>query len=448
MAGFRAWEAAKQDHDVRTRAAQLAEARARAEELRTRAAAQLHREADCPGGARSLDGTAAELAGLVEPLACLSLAGSLAGDVLAAGPDEVVGQLARLLCGWIGGMNRRELLQLLRWAASAAAASSMVTGLDADELKRLTKAVTSPSRVDEQVIDHLGAILQYCKRQNDRLGPRAVLNTVLAQRCLVHDLVAECPAELRPRLLSVYSDMSASVAFYYFDLNDFDSAWYYGDRARAIAQDAGNTELVIHALGSLSYFAAWQSKGDTAVGLAAAAQSLVRKSDDPLARVATAERAGTAYAADGQYMACMTELERAEDLLAAAQRSATESSAYFYNEGFLASKKSDCLLRLGRPQEAVVTATEGLALFDKSFVGSLAFCALRLGNAHLRSGEFDEAVRVVGDAAGLAAPTRSARLVKELCATRARMQPWQNTQAVKGLDDQLATYGLVPSSAT
>ncbi|MGH3821609.1 MAG: helix-turn-helix transcriptional regulator [Pseudonocardiaceae bacterium] len=451
LAGFHAWEMAKQDHDVRTREAQLAEARATADELRARTAPQRCRAADCPGGARSAtsNATAAEpLAGLAGPLVSLPLAGSLTRDVLAAGPDEVVGQLARLLCGWIGGMNRRELIQLLGWAAGAAAGSSVVTGLDTGELERLAQAIVSPDRVDEQVIDHLGAILGYCKRQHDRLGPRAVLNTVLAQRSLVHDLLTECPVALRPRLLSVYSDMSASVAFYYFDLNDFDSAWYYGDQARAIAQDAGNTELVIHALGRLSYFASWNGKGDTGVGLAAAAQSLVRKSDDPLARVGTAARAGLAYAVDGQYEVCMAEFERAADMLASARRSVTESWAYFYNEGFLASQKSDCLLRLGRPQEAAASAAEGLALFDKSFVGSLAFCALRLGNAHLKSGEVDEAARVVGDAAGLAAQTRSARLVTELHTTRTRMQPWQNTQAVQGLDDQLAAHGLLPSATT
>jgi DNA-binding XRE family transcriptional regulator len=46
-----------------------------------------------------------------------------------------------------------------------------------------------------------------------------------------------------------------------------------------------------------------------------------------------------------------------------------------------------------------------------------------MGNAHLQSGEIDEAARVVGDATGLAVQTRSARLVKELRATRVRMQP-------------------------
>jgi hypothetical protein len=56
--------------------------------------------------------------------------------------------------------------------------------------------------------------------------------------------------------------------------------------------------------------------------------------------------------------------------------------------------------------------------------------------------------RVVGDAAGLAAQTRSARLAKELRTTRARMQPWQDTHAVKELDDRLTAYGLTPNSTS
>lgn len=38
--------------------------------------------------------------------------------------------------------------------------------------------------------------------------------------------------------------------------------------------------------------------------------------------------------------------------------------------------------------------------------------------------------------------THGARLVKELRITRARMKPWQGTQAVAMLDDQLAASGL------
>lgn len=119
-----------------------------------------------------------------------------------------------------------------------------------------------------------------------------------------------------------------------------------------------------------------------------------------------------------------------------------ESPAYWHHEGLLASQQSDCLLRLGRPQEAATKASAGLQVFDNSFIGSLAFCTLRLGTTHLQSGEIEEATRVIGDGALLATQARSARLTNEIKAIRARMQPWQGTQAVQALDEQLAAMGF------
>lgn len=453
LAGFRAWEAARLDHEVRVREALLAQARAKVEALRASTAVWPPRgpgRPDVPetttGGTTGGGSTPAEeLAG---PPPCLGLVGNLAGEVAAEGDDEVVGRLVKLLCGWVDAMNRRELLQLLGWAIGTVAASPMVGALDTEEQERLARAIVSSSRVDQQVIDHLEATLQYCKRQEDALGSRAVLNTVLAQRHLVSDLLRDCPAALRPRLLSVYSDMSSSVGFYFLELNDFDSAWHYYEKARAAAHDADNVELSIYALCRMSYTASWHGKPHTGIDLAAAAQSLANKTGDVLLRVDVADKAARAYATDGQYEVCIAECERAQGGLASAGQVCAESPAYWCNEGLLASEKSDYLLRLRKPQDAAASARAGLALFDKSFVGSLAFCTLFLGKAYLESGEIDEAARVVGDAIGSVAQTRSERLVKELRTTRGRMQPWQNTPAVKALDEQLVAYGLASSSAT
>lgn len=454
LAGFHTWEAAKQDHEVRTREAQLADARAKAEALRAPLAAQLFGEAAGPGGAEALTNSATAggtelIEGLAGPLAHLSWVGSLAGDVPGAVPDEIIGQLARLLCEWVGAMNRRELIQLLRRAAGTAAAASVLGNLNTDEQERLARAIITPNRVDMRVIDHINEMFQYCKLQEDALGSRAVLPIALGQRDLVSDLLTECPANLKPQLLSTYSNISTSIGYYFFELNDVESARYYHEQARAAAHEADNTELAIYALCEWSYTESWHSKIPTGIDLAVVAQSLLSKTEDPLMRVGAAQRAATAYAFDGQYEACMAELERARTSLdASAGQASPESPAYFFNEGYLTSHKSECLLRLGKPQEAAASANTGLMLYDKSFVDGYAVCILHLGNAHLQSGEVDEAARLVGSAAGLAAQTRSARLIKELRTTRASMQPWQSTQAVKTLDDQLATYGLVTSSAT
>lgn len=447
LAGFHTWQAAHQDHEVRARETQLTEARAKAEALRAPLAAQLFGEAAGPGGTETRTTSPAVggtelMEGSAGALACLSWVGSLAGDMPGVAPDELIGQLARLLCEWVGAMNRRQLLQLLRRAAGTAAAASAMGNLNTDEQERLARAITTPSRVDERVIDHIETIHRSCKQQDDALGSRAVLKTVLAQRDLVRDLLTDCPAVLRQRLLSVYSDMSSSIGYYFFDLNDFSSAWYYRQQARAAAQDADNPELEIHALCEMSYTAS--SQGDAHVGIetAGAALGLIGKTSDPLMLVCVADKAARAYAIDGQHHACMDEFKTSQDGLVSDGQPRTDSPAYFYNEGFLLSQKSDCLLRLGKPHDAADSASAGLALFDKQFVGSRAFCMLYLGNAYLQSSEVDEAARVVGNAAGLVAQTRSARLVEELRATRTRMRPWQSTQAVKTLDDRLVSFGL------
>ncbi len=381
---------------------------------------------------------AERITGVLAPYAFLA---SAAAEMPAEEDNEIRDQLANLFRRWVGRMNRRELIQLLGWAVTTISASPVVSGLNIDEQQRLARAISSPSRVDAQVIDHIETMHRYCKRQDDALGSRAALPIALAQRNLVDGLLSECPTVLQSRLLSVYSDMLTSVGYYFFDLNDFDSARHYCDQARVAAHDAGNAELGIYALSEMSYIASAQNKVPATIDLAAAAQSLASKAEDlPLMRIYATQAAATAYAVDGQYRECMVECEKAEDGLASIGQ--VPELGYFLNEGYLARMKSECLLRLGKPQEAAASASAGLMLYDKSFADGYTQCTLHLGNAHLQSGEINEAAHVVGDAAGLAVQTHSPRLIKEIHETRARLQPWRDTRAVKELDDRLAAYGL------
>lgn len=127
---------------------------------------------------------------------------------------RIYDQLTKFLRQWADTMNRRKLLQLFGWAATSVAASPAMSGLDDEEQERLARAIITPSRVDERVIDHIDTMLQHCQRQEDALGPRAVLQTVLAQRQMVRALLDGCPVALRSHLLSVYSSISSSAGFY------------------------------------------------------------------------------------------------------------------------------------------------------------------------------------------------------------------------------------------
>ncbi len=453
LASYEQVRAAKDEHEARSREAALAkayaEAQAQAQALR---AATSSSSTEAGAGSPGLVVPTGQevLSGLVAAVGA-DLAGSLAGPLLylalLSTPSQAVSiecreQLRTFLREWAHTMQRRENLRLLGWVATAVAAFQ-ISSLDSDEQERLVKVVAAPSRVDEKSIDHIETVLEHCKRLEDAFGPLAVLYTVLAQREFVDSLLDECPDEHRSRLLSVYSSMSSSIGFYFFDLDDVASAMHYCDQAREAAQDAHDTELAIYALCNMSYFSSWQGKAHAGIDFAAAARSLAGGSDDVLLQACVAERAASAYAIGGQYRESMAEFDRALDGLALPTgRRPPKSPAYWYHEGLLASQQSDCLLRLGKSAEAVASAERGLQLFDSSFVGSLAFCTLRLGTGRLLSGEVEEAARVIGEGALLATKSRSARLASELGAARRRLQPWRDTPAVRTLDEQLIGMGF------
>ncbi|MGH3941566.1 MAG: helix-turn-helix domain-containing protein [Pseudonocardiaceae bacterium] len=469
LASYERVRRAKQEHEAQAREAELAkayaEAQARAEELRATAIpSETHSGNDSspphaagrlvapPGPELVADvvlPAGVELAeGFAAPFDYFAFLSSAARCAPGEQGDRIYDQLTKFLRQWAGIMNRRELFELFGWATAIIAALPAIIDLGEEEQERLARAIVTPNRVDAQVIDHLAAILHYCKQQDDVLGPRAVLHTVLTQRWITRHLLPQCPAELHPRLLSLYSSMSSSVGDYSFDLNDLDSARYYYDQARAAAHEARNTEFSVYALCSMSYTASigyavyGQGKAHVGIDLAAAAQKLAIQTDDPLLRVCAAERAGTAHAVSGQYKLCLTEFDRAREGLLSGTNAPPESPAYYYHEGLLASHQSECLLLLGNPKAATMCATSGLAVFNKSYVDGYALCALHLGNARLRLGEIEEAVRVIGDAAILAAQNRQPRLVKALRTARGRLQPWHSTAAVKELDEGLRGMGF------
>ncbi|MGH3942113.1 MAG: helix-turn-helix domain-containing protein [Pseudonocardiaceae bacterium] len=455
LASYERVRKAKEEHEANAREAQLAqayaEAQARAEELRATAIPSEVQNANAvlPTGQDLLPGLVAAV--------CAELAGSLAGPLLflallstpssQAVPVAWRGQLKEplgtFLREWANTVERREHLRLLGQLAAVIAASPLLSSMDSDEQERLSKVVAQPSRIDAQSIDRIETILADCKRQEDTFGPYSVLNTVVAQREFVDSLFDECSDELRPRLLSLYSSMSSSIGIYFFDLEDPASAMHYLDEARAAAQEARNTELSIYALCMMSHFAAQHGKAHQAIDYAAAAQGMASQTDDVLLEVCIAERFASAYAVDGQYKESMTAFGRALAGLAlpAGQRSPW-SPVYWFNEGLIASRQSSCFLRFGKPVEAAASAQKALQLFDNLFIRDFAFCILHLGTARLLTGEVEEAARVTGEGAVLAAGIRSARLTSEVRAARERLQPWHNTTAVKELDEGLRGMGF------
>jgi transcriptional regulator with XRE-family HTH domain len=346
----------------------------------------------------------------------------------------VVGRLVRLV-------GRRGAMQL----AGSVLAAAGLCGLDDEEFTRLAQAVDSPQRVDAQVVNNLGAMLAYCKRLEDKLGPCQVADTVTAQHRLVHRLLdGGCPEPLRKSLRLVDSNMASAIGGYLLDMGHPAEAKDYLAHARKAAHDAGNPAYAAYAAINSSFAAFLRADTPAALDGAAAARSLAARTDDARLKALAEQMAAEAYALDGQYGPCMAASARAHDLLTTTHGGAPESPAYWVDHGMIDTNHSTLLVLLGKRQHAVEAARTALAHFDRTYVRLHAVCEVRLGHALILCNEISEATHVLGNATPHA--HLSPRLTAELHAARALLHPWNNTPAVKTLDAQLEIYQLHPAT--
>lgn len=356
---------------------------------------------------------------------------------------ELAEELLDVVTRLVRSVGRREAIRL----AGSVLAAAGLAGLDADEYTRLAQALAFPSRIDAQVINNLAITLTVCKRQEDKLGPCQVLDTVIAQHGLVRRLLAgDCAENLRKALNLVDSNMACSIGGYLIDMGQLEAASRYFERARRAAHKAGNTAYAAYAATEHSLVARLRGDTPTALDTAAAARSLAARTDDAQLKARAEQSAAGAYALDGQYGPCMNASMRAHDLLTTTNGNNPDSPAYWVHHGTIDSNASRFLALLGKPQQAAEAANVALINYDTTQVARYAHCQVQLGHALALSKDITQAARVLGDAAGHA--HLYPRLTTDLRTARALMQPWNHTHAVTTLDARLTACGLTPITRT
>jgi transcriptional regulator with XRE-family HTH domain len=353
-------------------------------------------------------------------------------------------ELLEVVIRLVQSMGRREAMRL---AGSVLAAVGLSGLLDADEYLRVAQAVISPSRVDAQVIKNLAVTLAVCKRQEDKLGPCQVLDTVVAQHRLVRRLLAgDCPQKLYKALSLVDSNMAATIGGYLIDMGQPEAASRYFTHARRAAHNASNTAYATYAAINTSFAARLRVDVPTALDSAAASRSLAARTDDAQLKALAEQMAAGAHALDGQYGPCMSASARAHDFLTNTNGNVSDSPAYWVHHGIIDDQASNFLALLGKPEQAVEAAYIAQAQYDRTYVARYALCQVRLGHALVLSKDITHAAHVLGDAASQA--HLYPRLTTDLHIARAMMQPWSATRPVKKLDAQLEAYGLMTTTNT
>ncbi|WP_330230832.1 hypothetical protein OHA40_33680 [Nocardia sp. NBC_00508] len=342
-------------------------------------------------------------------------------------------------------MNRRELLSLFGGVAGGLpAVAAILAGLDPDEQRRVGEVLIRPDRVDNVTIGHIEAALEIALSQNDLYGPHTVIPMVSAQQAIASALLRQAPSHLRPRLLTLHSQLAQLAGWMHFDLRDFRSANSNYEQARESAHDAGHDALVALVLCNLSYLATWRGSPRTGIDHAVAAQNWARSVDDRLLRAYADDITAFGYATTGRHQACVTALDAADAILDDVPPE-ENSVAYFHGPGLSLAFRSDCMYRLGCAPEAQDAAESSLALIGEGFTRNRALAYIDLAHAHISAWEIDEAAKGIGKAAGLAIECRSDRLIGIIADARSELDQWTDALCVRELDQLLMDYGL-PSS--
>jgi transcriptional regulator with XRE-family HTH domain/tetratricopeptide (TPR) repeat protein len=362
------------------------------------------------------------------------------------GYNELLTSVRRL----VDRLNRRGLLQLFGLTATTAFISSWLDGLDPGEQQRVVAAIVKPERVDAQVIGHIESVLFDAHLSNDKLGPRAALHTVLAQQEILQAMTTACPDELRPRLLSVLGNSLRSAGWISFNAGDLAVTRRYYEKARVVAHDAGDLELATIVLANLSHAAESSGMSAMSVDYAVAAQTWAARAHNPCLSAFAADISACAFAAMGDYNTTMRHLDSTQTYLPECSEQ-SPPTFYTYSEGLHVARKGQCLLKLDRTADAVQAIGESLELYIAEPPDSpssmyrninIAMAKLELSAAHVQAGDIDEGTTILANVGDFVSQNRATRLVKRVRSVRAALEPWQDTPAVKQLDDQLHGSGL------
>jgi hypothetical protein len=397
------------------------------------------------------------LDGLPAQLAPTGLADPLGGRAPAEARlrEQEFGYLVSSLTQWADGMKRRDLLGVIAAAAAAASASPLLAHLSESELERLALTAQTPSRVDTAAVDHVEAILRHVIRQEDILGPAAVMETVLAQQSLVRRLLeATAAPALRQRLMTLFADISRFMGWLLFNAGDFAGADYYYGQALRAAHEADDDLMSSYVLAQRSHLATWT--GDPRQGVEHALGALMwAQRGGSAILVAYAQDIGArAYAgvlrrerarAQGKdYGRCRTAMAASRSELAASPADDPgRQLVYFFEPNMLTLTSALCQLDMLDADQAIADARAAIAATAGQFPRNRAFGHLYLSRAYTQKREIAQACAELVQVARLTGRNRSQRVVTAVTDARMALSPWNRTDVVIGLDEQLRDYGIV-----
>lgn len=296
------------------------------------------------------------------------------------------------------------------------------------EPERLTAATDGATHVDEELmgwLEETGAKLSALpteKRQHMIKLTDAHLDTVT-------DLLEEGRFDepTGHRLHALASSLASTCGWYRFDQGEHYSAGKLWNAALSNAHAARDRDQGAGVLSDFAYQAIWMGKPELAVE--PLSQALIH-TRHPTARSALHLRRARAHAAMGNAGACHQDMKAAEAMLLTDTRDPAPSWCRWMSTADLAVDSGQCMLDLGRTDEARSRIEEGLSLLPRSRDKTRGVFRTYEARALLQAREIEQALAVSNESLDLAQRIGASRCVKLVRDLGPTFRPYKSVNGV------------------
>jgi tetratricopeptide (TPR) repeat protein len=214
------------------------------------------------------------------------------------------------------------------------------------------------------------------------------------------------------------------------------------------AQEGGNQALEAVAWGRMSFTWTYSQHATEALSCIQEARRLAAHNVNAMVRAYLAAVEAEIQATLEQRAACLEALDVAEEV---EDRQYSKEEIYWLNfdRSRLAGYQGICFRRLYHPDDARTQSflnkaqqalTEALSLLDPARIQRRPTLLIDLASTYAQQGDVDGASEHAMQSLSILAQTKSQTTVKRLLAFRQELEPWQDTQSVKNLDEQIVQH--------
>jgi tetratricopeptide (TPR) repeat protein/transcriptional regulator with XRE-family HTH domain len=289
---------------------------------------------------------------------------------------------------------------------------------------------------DPNPIEHLRTMRLVLIDSDNLFGPQAIIPTVHQQVRIIQQLRAGQSGADRKALLHLQAEFSEFASWLHQDAGDWSQAQHWLDRALDWSHAVDDREMAAYVMARKSQLAGDMRDHETAIDLADAAIAMALPGSRLQAAAHTYKAHGLALAHEPKGAALALDAAHA----IAADRADQESPwAVWLDEAYVDVQRGRCLTLTGSHQQAADVFVTALRNLPPSYRRDRGVYLAREAQAHAGTRDPEHAAAAAMLALDIAEETSSGRIVSELAALDAQLDPWAAVPAVADFREALTS---------